>query len=284
MNRDPNEYAVPRLIALLAVSLVVSSASAASAQLDPVLPVAFAERPLTLPQGVVSADGGLMIERFPGLFGGSADTATFMELRAALGITDAIEVGVSPLIMVLEPDAEVSAVALQFAAHGASGPVQFGFAGEAFIGVNDNDLRILTFGVPLRIQAGKLRLDTGFNMSVLFGIGDELALFNGRPQLYRVPLNDSGIPFSLTASLAPWAYLGISTGFYGGEFDALGDDAWAIPLGFHVGGTVGQEDVALADLSAAFELPNFYSGLRGETFTEHWQLRFVANVYFRAYR
>lgn len=246
------------------------------------LPVAFVERPLTLPGVTLAPRVGFSAQHVDlGDGGGLFDlsyTAFLLEAGLDVGIVDDFMVEVTPLSLVfgdVETDYGAFRLGAVFRFLDLSA-VEMAARFRFFLDSGKNI--VLNPGIPMRIHGGDIvRVDTGINVGVF--VPDEGDVFAGfataSPLLL---LNSAGIPLDVTFQIADPAFVGASTGFGLATFED--SDSIFIPLGFRAGGTIPGDSGPIGDISAAFSFPAFgLPAAEDPVVTEIWNLSFGAQFF-----
>jgi len=237
-------------------------------------PVAYVERPLTLPKMTLSPELDLAITHLD--LGGFLGTATvfFVELGAAFGITDDFMVEAHPLgIEAGDVDTDYTRFEVGATYRFLKGPVEIG--GRFRFQVDNAGTLVFNPGLPVRIHGGEIvRIDTGVNFSgvvptkkdtdsqaALLGIGTDLLLSA-----------EAGIPVNVAFQIVKPVFVGLSTGYGIVAFSQAGDTSF-MPLGFFAGGTVPGDQGPLLDIGASFGFPYFLlGGSNSNPNTEIWSI------------
>jgi hypothetical protein len=260
-----------------------------TADVAPRFPVPLQQRPLTLPRRMVRVDASVDVYSWE-FFGRVTDVG--FHLGAGYGVTDDFELGALLIpVQVLNFDGGREVMFGDMQVQGTyrliRGPVEVGARVELSLPTSDDygDRFVsMAFGVPVLVRLGSVaRLDTGVQVAVNVHPGSEVALMGVNiypdvaPMSYPLPMrSNTGIPLILTANLEEHFYVGLRTGMGILDLRDAADSLYA-PLGFHVGGTVGPSDAAVADLTVRFEWP-FFASRHGAT-TDIWQVTFGASVH-----
>lgn len=245
-------------------------------------PVPVVDRPLTLPQLVLSPELALSYHRF-------FSPAVNIGIGASIGATDDLE-----FHMHVSTPLETADVrsAHEFTA-GATYRfldleiAQIGARLELGALTTDSDdpddvLLRMTASVPIAIRVGHIyRLDTGFAISGLFPVDGnteadgQLASYTSDP--YKI---SPGIPIRNTIQIIDPLFVGIDTGFGMLTFQDNADSGVFAPLGFRFGGTIPMKDRPLLDVTGNFEFPVFLLGNDNEPpVSEIWQVGLTLRAY-----
>ena len=232
-------------------------------------PIAYVERPLTLPAMALSPQLDAAIARAD--FGGNASTAFQMELAGSFGITDDLMVEARPGGFIAgDVDFDYTRFQLGVTYRFLKDPVEIGARFRFQI---DNSATLaFNPGLPVRIHAGKLvRIDTGVNFTgaVPTDGGDAVAALSGIATDFLKPA-EAGIPLDVSFQIIDPVFVGLSTGYGILSFEEPADFSY-MPLGFFAGGTVPGDEGPLADIGASFGFPFFLLGASNENpNTELW--------------
>jgi len=208
-------------------------------------PMAFAQRPMTLPAGIVRIDTTLSLasQERPGL-----ERQAFVSFLGlvAYGTTDDLEVGAIVLPVQLAPDGAFGDPGAYGLLRLLDGPVELGLMLELRVPAS-GESAFGTLGSLLATwHAGdSIRLDSG----VTFGA----ALHN--PAWFELRF-----PVTLTIQTSDTFFLGVQSGMElsGVDIDGDGGREWDafIPAGVFLGGTLTGSQGPSADLRLGFLLPN----------------------------
>jgi hypothetical protein len=273
---------VPRLTIGLATLMLAARASAQPLPADPAggemkQPVAYAERPLTLPAMTLSPELNVQIIHVD-LGGLGSGTGAGIEVGASFGILDDLMVDARPLGFITgEGGTAYSRFQIGVTYRFLEGPVEIGVQFRSQI---DND-RAFAFnpGLPVRIHAGHIvRIDTGLNFNLVVPTAE-----NDKPlaQLAGVQTDvlraaEIGVPFDIAFQIVPQMFLGLTTGFGMGNFNNP-INSILMPLSFFAGGTVPGDQGPLVDIGASFGFPLFVLGeSSGNPNTEVWGIGLTA--------
>ncbi|MEM9192066.1 MAG: hypothetical protein AAGF12_23035 [Myxococcota bacterium] len=235
------------------------------------LPLAQAERPLTLTEGTLRGDLDVGILRLcvEGLGANVCDTAARIDAGAGYGITDDLEVGVQVFGLQLAPDAEYNNAPILYGRFRfLDGPVEVG--AEASVAFRDFDPFGVAIGagVPVFVHLGdQFAIRTGAGLTILAGDNIDTA----------VGLN---IPVEFVASITPNIFASLRSGLTIGDLGDAGDTV-AIPLALRAGYTIADGDAPLVDIYGQFGWPALYaSGFENDKVLEDiWQVNIGAAVY-----
>lgn len=223
----------PRRLGLALASVLLLSAGASQGAPP------WVERPITLPAGDWAFDAGL------GIAHASApdDSSAGMNLEAAVGLTDRLELGVRTGLRfgdagdrALHPDeygrlfdreyvdgaADVVAnPELRLRGALVRGPLlELGLEGRLFVPIEGNSQAAVEFGMPLALHLGdQVRLDTGIWVPILFAYTTPFGVF---------------VPVDLWFQVTPRLWLGPMAGI---DVVPVGDDATIteVSMGFGLG-------------------------------------------------
>jgi hypothetical protein len=260
---------------------------------DGALPVAYAQRPLTLPEMTISPEMNVQVSHFEvggsGFFGGAINVF-FLEVGGSFGIMDDLMVEARPLGFVAgDVDTDYSRFQIGATYRFLKEPLEMG-ARFRFQIDNGGNL-YLNPGLPMRIHAGDaVRIDTGVEFTGFLptGGGDPSALIAGvhtdflRPSgFFLLPSVEAGIPFDIAFNIVDEVFLGLSTGYGIGDLSEPADASF-MPLGFFVGGTVPGEKGPLVDIGGSFGFPYFLIGSNDENpTTELWAVGVTARGFIQ---
>lgn len=271
MNRLLVMAACFGLVALPA-TLVPTSAQAQVGEMPGTFPTARAERPLTLPGGMLRIDANLGVTRLS--LGLLSATSLRLSVGAGYGITDDIELGVSLPSLNFQIDPEfkfgVGNPEILGIFRFLSGDVEL--AGTVAVRIPiENDFLAFRLGLAALLRfGGNIRLDTGlfFELNVYT---------SGTP----APDPNVGLylPLRLSFSMTENIFFGVNTGFNVLDLTNAGDTI-AVPLGLFVGYTIAPADTPVADLSLGFLFPQFFTTTgQDNPFTDLWSIGINANIY-----
>lgn len=230
--------------------------------------MAYASRPLTLPDGMARIDALFTVTSVDPA--GPLDRQSFVSFLGAMGfaIDDDIELGVIALPVMLAPEGH-------YGPPGVYGLFRFARTDVVEAGVlvdgrvplaipsSDEDAFVGTIGVPvlLRLSAA-LRLDTGLTLYTSFTdpFGSRLSF-----------------PLTLTVQTSEAFFVGVTSGldvyhFHDGFGDTDRGNAF-IPAGLFLGGTLRSSRGPAGDLRLGWLLPSVTDG------TEHWVFGFGGSFY-----
>ncbi|MGC4122949.1 MAG: hypothetical protein QM765_51945 [Myxococcales bacterium] len=231
------------LSALLATVLVPA---AAQARQD--YPVAFVERPLTLPKLMLSPWLSVGHSRVTPRY--SDPDHTVLSLGAALGLNDYFEIEAQALPLWLYPQVRYGQARFGATAGFAAGPVELGLNANVAVRSPDYDVGgnvwlhdpwTLSFGIPLVIHAGKkVRIETGFRTAIaLPDRAEEVVSFFVPVGVYIQPVRVF--------------FFGVDTGVGIGN---LRRDSTYVPVSGTVGFTVPHRRRPLVDFTASVGFPS----------------------------
>jgi hypothetical protein len=233
-------------------------------------PVAYVERPLTLPAMTLSPQLDAAFSRVDT----GRDSAAIMQMEAAgsFGITDDLMVELRPGGFVFgDVDADYTRFQFGIASRWLDGPV-VELGARSRVQVDSNAIVSINPAIVMRIHAGKVvRIDTGLNFAVAMPTdrGESVIALAGLPFDYLKPV-EAGIPLDVSFQLAEPVFLGFTTGYGVLTFEGASESSF-MPLGIFAGGTVPGEQGPLADIGASFGLPLFLLGAsEGNPNTELW--------------
>jgi hypothetical protein len=180
---------------------------------------------------------------------GARGTELLLNVGAAIGVTENLDVGVLAVPLQLTPHTLYRDPLLYGTYRLTTGELEAGVFVAVDLPVNDS--LDLTGGIPLILHVGNnVRVDLAALLHVRFGNNSPLDLM---------------LPFELAFNVVPRVFLGPETGIMINDFDRV-----FVPLGFFVGYTFG----ALGDLRGEMRLPNI-----SDTF-DQFQLLLRADLYF----
>jgi hypothetical protein len=241
------------------------------------LPVAYVQRPLTLPEMTLAPEGSFVGTHVD--FGAGSLNAFFITAGASFGITDDIMVEAIPLSVVFgDPEFDYAYFMGGATARFLEGDFEMG-GRFRFIITNAADLGF-NLGVPMRLHADIVRLDTGVHtfISVPTGGGDPAVGLTDFNKNFFVP--DPGIPAKLSVQIIEQFWAGLGTGFGILDFGEAGDTIF-VPLQINAGGTIPtDEGRPLVDIEGGFSFPTFVnSGAPDTIVTEIWQFGVIGTGY-----
>lgn len=279
LGQEPQEPQEPQGLAEPGAEPTETPGVAGSPLGAPALPLAWAERPLTLTGQTIRADGAFALTRAAVV---RTDTSTgfpvpghetylALHLGAGYGITDDIEVGAEVLPLLLSPSVVYDDPSLYALFRFVSGFADLG----ATVGVRFPVEGVLTFlpGIPVRLHLSpSVRLDTGALLEI--AIADRVDADN-------VPILTPRVPVELSVSATPQIFLGAGTGWL---FPDVTEHMRPLQsLSVFAGYTVPTDAGPLADLRVRFGFPQLlhYSPGEGDVVVaDVWELVLQANVYF----
>jgi hypothetical protein len=246
------------------VALAAPSALAEPSGAEPVkegvaegrLPVAEAERPITLPRFVLNPELDFDITHLAGL-GSFAN----LSLGASFGITDDFSVRAQVLPLQLAGPAgsgfhygqttENPGPGIGATYRFVRGFVEVGASVDAnIITVQSVTGVVVTPGVPVRIHATKqLRIDTGAYLPITRATAGGVVAQNS------VGLS---IPASVLYDITEPIHVGVGTGFQIVDFSEPGETV-AIPLGIFAGYAVAGKDGPIVDIDPFFTFPALFT-------------------------
>lgn len=240
------------------------------------LPVPYVERPITLPEMTLAPRAsfvGTNIDLGVGSF-----TAFIIGVGASFGITDDFMVEATPLSVVFgDPDFDygyfLAGATYRFL------PGDFEMAGRFRFLINNDAVLGFNPGVPMRLHAGIVRLDTGVHtlISVPTGGGDSaVGLADVNENFF---LFDAGIPAKVSVQIIDEFWAGLGTGFGIYDFSEAGDTVF-VPLQLNLGATIPADEGPLVDIEGGFSFPTFVnSGANDTIVTELWQFGITGTGY-----
>lgn len=246
-------------------------------------PVAFAQRPLTLPALVLSPSFDFTYDR-------SLTSAVNLGLGVALGATDDLSFHLS--VNVPLQNASLPAI------HQFTGGATYRFLHQDIVDIGGRielgalsvdgappDAVLLrgTLMVPVVLRLAEIfRLDTGLAMTGYFPVDGNTTPDGALATLGTDPyVVGPGLPIKATFQILDPLFAGIDTGFGMRTFreDPVDDNLFA-PLGFRFGGTIPMGERPLADLVANFNFPYFLlSGDGSPPVSEVWQVGLALQAY-----
>lgn len=220
-------------------------------------PIAYAERPLTLPRMTLAPELGFSVMRVNG--GTGTDTKVGMEIGASFGITKDLEVGVTFAPLVFAPSFEYGEPRFGATYRFLSGQFELGARLDMYVyhpkGVSAGVL--LRPAVPMLLHIGKMmRLDVVPTIDIAAGDG-AVALAGGLSSTgVKSAAVGMRIPIAFAFDIIEPLHVGANTGFHITNFEHAGDTA-AIPLGFSVGYAISMKNKPLVDIDPFFRWPAF---------------------------
>ena len=240
-----------------ACAVLAALASAGLASRDALAAPPWVDRPITLPGGTWAFDMGLGVGHVPPAPGGEA--AAGINLEAAVGVTDRVELGVRTGLRVgdgfdrsiradeygrlfdrqyvdgrddvlANPELRVRGALVR------APVVELGLEGRLFLPVEAGTAAALAFGVPIALHlGGSVRLDTGAYIPIFFGDTAPLGL---------------SFPLDLWIQLTPRLWLGPMTGI---RVSRLGDrfSETDVSMGFGLGYQIAR----IVDFKTMFLFP-----------------------------
>ena len=250
----------------------VTCASTAHAQPPPpapdapaeILPTAFAERPLTLPRGLVRADAifsGRSAER---MFGTGRDSSLHFLGTLGVGLGDDFEGGLVLLPLELVPDTRYEAIGAYGLGRYLGGDVEAGVFAEARMSFHHEDsIGQTTIALPFLFRiAPAVRLDVVPRFLAVYGDPVETVL---------------ALPVTVTVHATATFFAGLETGLTVVDWqDGFGEDRRGntfIPAGIFIGGTLRGAHGPRGDLRLSWLLPTVTDG------TEEWVLSFGGSFF-----
>jgi hypothetical protein len=253
------------------------------------LPLAQAERPLTLPKFILNPEVEFNVTAHPS--GDGVPSATFVNLNvsASFGVTDDLSVRATVLPLQLSGPTDAGSSAFHYGQYednvGPSGGATYRFLkGDVELG-GSLDLSIITRefnsgvaitpGVPVRIHASKkIRIDTGAYLPItrsspsggLAGLG--AAADPGLNPLYGSKTGLT-VPVSALYDITEPLHVGLATAL---QIKALGDagHSTAVPLGVFAGYAIEGKEGPILDIDpfvtfpGLIAAPDAYATERGE--------------------
>jgi hypothetical protein len=216
--------------------------TASGGRADEVLPLSYAERPLTLPRLVLEPIGEIEVAHETG-------TLLNLGLGVAFGIADDFQVDVIALPLELTPSvtygqAEQPGPRLGLTYRLGRGLAEVGVHIDAtVITLPDSSGFVLRPGLPFRFHTGeKVRLDMGFYVPVTVA---------------RTTAAGFDAPFSFAVNASEPFYLGLSSGLSFATFEAPFDVV--LPLGVFAGYAIGGKDGPILDIDPFLRWPELVS-------------------------
>jgi hypothetical protein len=241
--------------AALGVSIVIGATPAHATRRagEEKQPVALAGRPLTLPEMTLSPEAGGLFVRLPPV-GSQAISFGAAGVGVSFGISDDFEVNATPVRLLFGGGSvRYDYPSIGLSGRYSDGDVEVGTRFKFFI-----PTQVAVFataaGIPVAIHAaGEVRIDTGINVTGVFGEGGGLAgLFGPGRQIVDL---DAGVPLEVTVSpIEPFSF-GLRTGFGIATFEE--PKTIFLPLGFMLAGSIPGDDGPIGDLIARFDFPTF---------------------------
>ncbi len=266
-------------------AILARSARLEEERRDAKLPVAFANRSLTLPELVLTPSLAYTYDR-------GAALPSNLALGAAFGATDwltfdaAFDVVFDYLPITTTFEAGVTGRFFTSAMVDVGARMEVGsvLGLRSVLEPQEVWLRdTLAIPVVLRI-AHRFRLDTGFYTTLILPTDGRTPVdggfFSAGPNP-NVPGGGMrpGIPVRATFNVIEPVFVGFDTGLGIFSFSRdVGDNVF-IPMGFRFGGTVPSGKRALVDLTSSFSFPVLFLGGGDSPVSEAWQLGFDAVVY-----
>lgn len=274
----------PSAVAGAVASLLFTLSHAASAQeeaptteepdqaQDEGLPVRQAARPLILPHLELSplvAANVYHHDSPPELL-----TMTHLQVGAAIGLGDVVEVEVLPMWLAFSWGVGYAASLGVTGRYLDDDVVELGARARALA---SDEGAVVNVGLPVRLHAGRaVRVDTGVHLNV-DGFTDSIGLMTlGSGDLLLQP----GVPVEVVVSPAEVVFVGARTGFGIVDLERAADTTF-VPVGLSVGGTIPVDDRPLLDVSAGVSLPAFLLPGRDEdpVSTELFSVQLLARAY-----
>lgn len=231
-------------------------------------PLSNAQRPLTLPAGLLHIDAGLGFSKICPGFGGTgrcARTLVAMSVGASYGITDDLEIGALVLPLLFSPDFDYGDPSLYAQYRFVTGDVEVGVRAD------------ITFPV-----LGRFLAEVG--VPVWFKLSPTVALRTGG-FLTFADVGEAGVglslPFAAVFNATESLWLGVDTGM-SFLFNSGGPgDTFVMPLTLQVGYAIpGGSGAPLLDVVGSFGFPLFfYPASNDVIFTRLWSLGFGARIY-----
>ena len=243
--------------------------------------VAYSQRGITLPSGTLRADATLGVGRTFNPVTSAFDTATFLSLGAAFGVTDDLELGISRYRQGAMSNSDGASRNL-----GGSGLLPFQLTKDFNLGVvtpyarfrvlHDETLQLAAeltlilptatgsdfgamFGVPFRLMlARRLAVDTGLFFRAIFA---------------NKTITDLVLPVGATVNLTPALFLIARLIFTYADFKEK-----LLALDFGGGYTVEGDDGPMLDLLVTFGFPRML--VDGHGASDPWQLNVTAAFRF----
>jgi hypothetical protein len=229
-----------------------------------ILPVSFAERPLTLPRGLSRVDALFSGRSAQRRFRSGRDSSLHFLGTLGVGLGDDFEGGLVVLPLELVPDTRYEGIGAFGLGRYLRGDVEAGVFVEARMSFHHEDsIGQATIALPFlfRIAPG-VRLDVVPRFLAVFGDSLETVL---------------ELPFSLTVQASDTFFAGLSTGLTVVDWqEGFGEDRRGntfIPAGIFIGGTLRGPHGPRGDLRLAWLLPTVTDG------TEEWVLSFGGSFF-----
>lgn len=218
-------------------------------------PIEYVDRDLTLGEGVLRIDfaprdfglmfggigGGTLTQDVPGFRTGRIDigildsTVLTLSAGATYGITSDLEAGAIIMPLYLAPDFDFGDIELFTRYRLLDGDIQIGLQGTVALPTASNFG--LGVGAPVLFKLGKVRIDTGVELEIIF------------TDPTRVDLD---VPVGVTFALQDGFFVGGRTGLFFADLEDI-----AIPLYGHAGYTIIAGEAPFIDLVASFGWPRF---------------------------
>lgn len=255
----------------IALGLVAAStlgfASVASAD-EPAgqrMPVAFAQRPLTLPSATLAPELDFQVAHVS-LFGQSAD-AVGLSIGGAVGVSDDFTIRATVAPLILSPKVQYGSPVIGATYRFLKGDFEIGGSLDVALGFvnSDNPIKAqIQPGIPMRAHIAKVaRIDTGVFVPVLLVEQQSLSPSGASSSSDMKPHVGMSIPVAVNVDVAEPVHVGVQTGFTT-LFDDFGKNA-TIPLTFNAGFAIPGNTGPLVDIQPFFSFPGFLTpGAEGD--------------------
>lgn len=222
--------------------LVAAVLLTASARAEPVQPVPYAERPLTLPRLTLSPVAGVSYAHI-GL-GNTLKHQVDLGLGASFGILDDLTVDAQLVPLRVYPEAAYGNAQLGATYRFLRGVAEVGASASLLFPAPDALAAwLLTLSAPLRVHLGRwARFDGGVGF-----------LFNFVPGRQVVGLS---LPMAIAVPATPWGFVSIAGGVTIVSLDNASATT-AVPVSLTFGGIVPGARGPLVDIAASLAFPEF---------------------------
>ncbi|MFW5920815.1 MAG: hypothetical protein ACOCUS_03155 [Polyangiales bacterium] len=264
------------------------------------MPNNFAQRGLTLPAGSLRIEANIDIWDFDAGTDDD-DIGAGLGTGATIGIIENLEAGLTLLPIVFTPDGGFGDMRL----HGTYRFLQtdmFEMGGkiEMLLPTDSTDNPghdySISFGLPVLLRFGDLRIDTGFefaitlrnppgpnNSDTTFGLTAPAGGINTPPwKRHQVATRSvAGIPAVVNYTIMDSITVGGRLGFGARDFEDFGDTIF-MPFGFHGMYTIGGDAGPLADVGTRFRFPYFLASENGfgdVANADIWELTIFGEIY-----
>lgn len=250
-------------------------------------PVAYAARPLTFPKGMIAPELSFLLYKQPLLYR-SVDSnlggeSIFSEPRLSLriGVTDNFQFDVNVLSFQMSPELVYTNPELALTFRFARGTMDAGFRVHSILPLQNRTSPALGMAFPFVFHLGRVRLDTGLQMMLIFDRYGEIRSDIVPPMFGEIRDGrlEAGLPIEVNINVADFMSLGANTGV----MVPLPEKANIIyfPLGFRANFTIIQTDRPIVDIDTRFELPLLMSmGSEGAGVDEAFYFGFTIKTFF----